>query len=220
MIPTMTVDMRAADNRGEVLRCQDLIASIYRPQYGVTFSADSFDLEAKIESWPHAYLFGTWRGDLVCTAGLYLRNTYVERFGDVAIAIIDDQLVRMSATGYSSSRLREVTKVVVAPEYRGRGLGRILVAAAHSKAFLQQDTPHPALSIGCARLSIYRRVFDAVLRSHRLKDFPSYPAHEKYRSPQDPMESRLIIPTLDVPREYYEHPLPGTYQAWREDVPA
>ena len=65
------------------------------PRSVVTFSADSFDLEAKIESWPHAYLFGTWRGDLVCTAGLYLRNTYVERFGDVAIAIIDDQFVRM-----------------------------------------------------------------------------------------------------------------------------
>ena len=61
----------------------------------------------------------------------------------------------------------------------------------------------------CAKLSIFRGLHDAVgIRSRTLKPFPRYAVHERYRSDDDPMESRLVIPELDVPAEHWERPLP------------
>jgi GNAT superfamily N-acetyltransferase len=214
----MNVNMRMAETRAEVLRCRNLIAEVYNRQYGVVFSSDSYDLEAKIEPWPHRYLIGTSRRDLVCTAGLYLHDTYVERFGGVSPGEIDAELDRLGAAGHSSQRLREITKVVVAPDYRGRGVARILLAAAHSRAFLQQDATEPYAVVSCAKLSIYRHIFEPVVTMHRLKAFPVYRVHEHYRSAEDPMESRIVAPSLDVPARYYEHALPGSYDLRSETL--
>jgi hypothetical protein len=68
----------------------------------------------------------------------------------------------------------------------------------------------------CAKLSIIDRIFHrAGLRTRRIKEFPFYKVHELYRSPEDPMESRLIIPTLDIPARWYGLALPGRYDIER-----
>jgi hypothetical protein len=39
-----------------VLLCRRLIAEVYNRDYEVVFSEDHYDLEAKIEPWPHRFL--------------------------------------------------------------------------------------------------------------------------------------------------------------------
>ncbi len=208
----MRVTVRVATGHADVLRCQALIAETYNREYEVVFSDDRYDLDAKIEPWPHRYLMVLSAGELVATAGLYVRDTYVGRFGGVGPAEIAAILEEAGAVDHEPTRLREVTKLVVRPDHRGRRLGRFLVGVAHARAFCQIDAEVPHLLVFCARRSIAEGVHEgAGLRTRTIKPFPLYRVHELYRSEEDPMDSRLIIPARDIPARWYDLDLPGEY---------
>jgi hypothetical protein len=66
------------------------------------------------------------------------------------------------------------------------------------------------LVVFCAKRSIAHKVHQAVgLCPRRVKPFPHYKVHELYRSADDPMDSYLIIPHLDVPARWYDLALPS-----------
>jgi hypothetical protein len=206
--------VQVARTRGEILRCQYLIAETYNREYDVVFSDDRYDLEAKIEPWPHCYLMVLDGDRLAGTCGLYLRDTYVERYGKVS----DDEIQAMiDAAGagdrYHASRKRELTKLVVAQSHAGRGLGRFVLGAAHSRAFLEQGGPEPHVLVICARRSIWENIYEPNgLRTRVIKPFPFYRVHERYRSESDPMDSRLILPDMDIPHRWYELAVPGEHE--------
>jgi GNAT superfamily N-acetyltransferase len=207
---------RLAVSRGDVLRCRRVAAEVYNRDYEVVFSEDHYDLEAKIEPWPHRFLMA-WHGDeLVAACGLYMRDTYVEKFGQVS----DDEVAALveagGATGaYDVARKREQTKLSVLHRWRGHGIAQWLLAAAHSRHFTEVDQDR-ALMVFCSKRSIVRNLYDrAGVRTRLIKAFPFYKVHELYRSPDDPMESRLIIPELDIPEHWYDLALPGEYDVAR-----
>ena len=207
----MKLRVQVASTPAEVLRCQYLIAEVYNKEYEVVFSTDRYDLEAKIEPWPHRYFMVLDGAELAATLGLYQRQTYVERFGGVAREDIERELEAAGVKGgYDSSNLREVTKIVVSPAYRGRGLARLMVGCAHSRSFLSDGGDEQPLVVFCAKRSIAEKVHQAAgLRPRRVKPFPYYKVHELYRSADDPMDSYLIIPHLDVPARWYDLALPS-----------
>jgi len=208
------VDVRIARSREEVARCQYAIAEVYNRQYGVVFSEDHHDLEAKIEPWPHRYLMVLHDGDLAATLGLYLRNTYVERFGQVQRAEFERTLGgEYMSEDYDVGRLREVTKLVVKPEYRGQNLSRFTLGCGHSRAFCQTEADAPHLITSCATRSIVAHIYEpSGLRYRYVKPFPMYKVHEFYRSPEDPMDSYLLVPEADIPPRWYGLELPGEYE--------
>jgi len=201
---------QVATTSADVLRCQYLIADIYNREYDVMFSSDRYDLDAKIEPWPHRYLMLLEGDVLAATLGLYLHDTYVERFGAVVREDFERLLCDAAGAGhYDPTNLREVTKIVVAPPYRGRGLARFMVGCAHSHDFLQAGDERAPLVVFCAKRSIAQRVHQAVgLRPRLLKPFPDYKVHELYRSESDPMDSYLIVPHLDIPTHWLTLKLP------------
>jgi hypothetical protein len=98
-----------------------MIASVYNEQYGVVFSEDVYDLDNKIEPWPHRYLIGSLDGDVVAVCGMYMRSTYVERYGLVTGEDIVAALREAGVDGrYDPSNRREITKLVVARRFRNR----------------------------------------------------------------------------------------------------
>ncbi len=210
----MKVRVSLARSRADIVRCQYLIAEVYNREYEVVFSDDRYDLDAKIEPWPHRYLMGHVDGELAGTFGLYLRETYVERFGGVT----DDDVKPMVEAAGASSRFvlegkRELTKLVVRPPFRGTGLGRFLVAAAHAHTFSQMETEQGRLLVICAKRTIWENLWTRMgIRTRVIKPFPLYRVHELYRSEDDPMDSRLIIPDLDIPERWYRLGIPGDYE--------
>ena len=212
----MRVQLALAKSRREVLACQYLIAEIYNKDYEVVFSDDSYDLDAKIEPWPHRYLMGSVDGEVVVTAGLYLHSTYVERFGAVSDELIARRIAEAGAAGrFSPARKREITKISVRRDQRRRGLGRFILASAHARDFLQVDADpdEPHVLVSCAKRSIWDGLWHrAGIRTRPLAPFPDYKVHELYRSPDDPMDSRLVVPEVDVPERWYERRIPGEYE--------
>jgi len=211
----MRMEVRPATTREDVARCRNAIAEVYNRQYEVVFSEDHHDLEAKIEPWPHRYLMVLDQGNLAATLGLYVRNTYVERFGQVTREEFEAVLGPPSTSErYDVDRLRELTKLVVQPEYRGLALSRFALACGHARAFCQIDAPAPHLITFCAKQSIVGHVYrSAGLHCRRVKPFPVYKVHELYRSPEDPMDSYLVVPEVDIPSRWYDLELPGEYDA-------
>ena len=213
------LQVEIARTRAQVLRAQHLIAGVYNRDYEVVFSDDRYDLDAKVEPWPHAYVLGMHDGEPVCCAGLYLRHTYVERFGRVTDEEVD-ALIRVAggAPRFRGARKREITKISVRPDCRGRGYGRFILGCAFSRDFVQVDAPadEPHVVVCCAKQSIWEHLYHAAgVRTRRIKEFPIYKVHELYRSPEDPMDSRVIIPEIDVPACLYERSLPGEFEVVR-----
>lgn len=212
----MKVLIRRAESRGDVMRCRQLIAEVYNRDYEVVFSEDHYDLEAKIEPWPHRFLMVLHGRELIAACGLYLHDTYVERFGSVGES---DLAAMLSGAGvadrFDPAKRREFTKMSVRHTWRGRGLAPWITGAGHSRHFTEVDVDR-AVMVFCAKLSIIDHIFHrAGLRTRSIKDFPIYKVHELYRSPSDPMESRLIIPALDVPARWYDLAIPGEYEVER-----
>jgi GNAT superfamily N-acetyltransferase len=208
--------LRRAESRADVLRCRQLIAEVYNRDYEVVFSEDHYDLAAKIEPWPHRFLMALHGGELIAACGLYTHNTYVERFGQIS----DEDLWRMvreaDVTACDVRQRREFTKMSVRHEWRGRGIATWLTGAGHSKQFTEVDSDG-AVMVFCAKMSIINNIFHrAGLNTRRIKEFPFYKVHELYRSPDDPMESRLIIPAVDIPERWYLLNLPGEYEIERQ----
>ena len=148
---------------------------------------------------------------LAVTVGIYLRETYVERFGQVSYDEVA-AIVREAGAGdrYDPRVLREITKLVVARPYRGLGLSRYAICCAHSTGFMDHAGTPPPLVVYCAKHSITRNIYEASgFRTRTIKPFPLYKVHELYRSASDPMDSRLIIPALDIPERWYNLTLPA-----------
>lgn len=207
----MRVRVSVATRRAEVLRCQYFIAESYNQHYAIMFSEDVFDLEARIEPYPHRYIMATVEGELVAAMGLYIRETYVERYAGVTDEEIAAELERSGvADQHQGAVKRELTKLVVKDGWHGRGLARLLHDVGHARAFVEADAEGPVLVMVCARLSVYQSLFAprGVIGSRFLAPFPRYPIHSVYRSEADPMETRMTIPALDVPTELRELSLP------------
>jgi GNAT superfamily N-acetyltransferase len=209
----MKLRFQVARSREDVLRCQYLIAETYHREYGVVFSVDGYNLEGKIEPWPHHYLMALDGTTLAAAMGLYLRDTYVERFGRVTDAELDALIAAAGAAGqYRGASKREVTKLVVHRDYRGHGLSHFLLGTAHSNDFLCIDAEEPPVLVYCAKRSITANVYGKTgIRSRHVKPFPIYQIHARYASEADPMDSRLIIPDFDVPAHWRALRLPGDY---------
>lgn len=213
----MKMHVRVAESAADVLRCQQLIASVYHDQYGVVFSRDRYDLEAKIEPWPHRYLMALVGDALAVTVGQYARDTYVERFGGIGSDEIEAAIARADGgNGFAGAPRREFTKLVVAPPWRSLGLSPAMIAVAHARAFLDAGSPRPPVLLTCMKRTIHDRIVERLgIRSRHLKPFPAYRIHEQYRSADDPMDSYLTLPDLDVPARFRELVLPGDYDLVR-----
>jgi hypothetical protein len=208
----LRIRLGIAQTSGDVLRCRQLVGDVYHRRYGVVFSSDTYDLDRKIEPWPHRFLMGFVGNELAAVCGLYVRNTYVERFGLVADAEIAASLREAGAGGaYDPAARRELTKLVVSPRLRNSGLGPLFIAIAHARAFVELDAPAPPLVTFCIVRSMRRLVERHGVRPRAMKPFPYYKVHELYRSERNPMDSYLVIPHLDVPSRFRELAVPGEH---------
>ncbi|MCB9670088.1 MAG: hypothetical protein H6734_11495 [Alphaproteobacteria bacterium] len=206
-----TLTLRLATSTGDRMRAEYLISDVYNQHYDIVFSRDLVDLDARIEPYPDDYLLAYRSGQLVAVAGLYVHHTYVQQFGGVTREDIERELEKAGQLGaYDPDVAVEITKLTVRPEYTGERIGMHIFQAAHSASFLTREDRRPVLLV-CAN----QRVFDhlhtpAGITTRFLREFPDYAVHDQYRSPDNPMSSRLIIPELDIPREWWENPLPRT----------
>ncbi len=206
----MKLCVQIAWSRAEVASCRDLIADVYRTEYGVTFSEDGHDLDAKIEPWPHRFAMGLVDGELVATMGLYVRDTYVERFGACGDAEIQ-ALIDAAGAGerFLAAHKRELAKMTVRREWRRRGINHFFAPATLSHDFVQLDGDHPSVIVCCGKRSIWENIWHrAGCTTRIIKPFPAYKAHELYRSDGDPMDSRLMIPGIDIPVRWSNLTLP------------
>jgi len=210
---TTCLEIRLARRSAEMVACQYLIKETYGRHYNIVFSKTHIDLNLKIEPYPHHYAMGLVDGELVACAGMYTKNTYVERYGDVGDADIARTLTEAGMPERISWPRREYTKLVVRDGWGGRGIGRFFFAATHSKDFICPGEDKPPLLLACAKLSVFRNLYDASnLRARVIKPFPHYKVHELYRSEDDPMESRLLLPDVDIDPQWYNLSLPGTFE--------
>ncbi len=208
----MRIRLEIAASSGEVLRCRQLVGDVYHRRYGVVFSSDTYDLDRKIEPWPHRFLMGFVGNELSAVCGLYARNTYVERFGRVSHDEVAAALRQAGAdAAYDPSARRELTKLVVAPRLRNSGLGPLFIAISHARAFVELDAAGPTLLTFCIVQSMRRLVERHGIRPRLLKPFPHYKVHELYRSERNPMDSYLVIPDLDVPTHFRDLRIPGEH---------
>jgi hypothetical protein len=199
-----------AERSSDVLRCRQLVGEVYHRRYGVVFSRDTYDLDAKIEPWPHRFLMGLDGKELAAVCGLYVRNTYVERFGLVTHDEVGARLREVGVEGdYDPAERRELTKLVLAPRLLNTGLGPLLIAIAHARSFVELEAGRPPLVTFCVVRSMRRLVERHGIRPRHLKPFPLYKVHELYRSERNPMDSYLVIPHLDVPPRFRELRIPG-----------
>jgi len=178
----------------------------------VVFSEDHYDLDAKIEPWPHRFLMGLVDGTPVSVVGMYDRNTYVERFGLVSDEEIAAALRAAGLEGrYDPHARREVTKLVVAPGFRNLRVTPLITGAAYSRAFACAGSEETPIVTFCAVRTVIRMVQRLGLRTRYLKPFPIYKIHEKYRSESNPMDSHFLLPDLDVPPFLRDLAIPGEY---------
>jgi hypothetical protein len=206
------IRLEIADSSAGVIRCRQLVGEVYNRRYGVVFSADTYDLDRKIEPWPHKFLMGFIGSELAAVCGLYVRNTYVERFG---LVTHDDVAAALRAAGadgaYEPAARRELTKLVVAPRLRNSGLGPLFVAISHARAFAELEAARPPLVTFCIVRSMKRLVERHGVHPRHLKPFPHYKVHELYRSERNPMDSYVVIPHLDVPPHFRDLRIPGEH---------
>lgn len=208
---SLRVEIREAETELELDACRALVADTYERWYGVRFADRRADPNGRLEPFPDRFAMGLVGGQLVASAGLYVRQTYVERFGRVSD---DDIAAAMARAGVEPDVARpriEYTKLVVRYGWEGHGIGRHLLAATHCRAFLGADENGvPPLVLACGKRSVFSRFYDAMgIRTRPIKPFPKYRNHERYRSDDDPMDSRLIIPEIDVHARWYRQAMPG-----------
>lgn len=208
----MRVRISVAERQADILRCQYFIAELYNKHFEIMFSEDMHDLGARIEPYPHRYLMAVGpEQELVGVIGLYVRETYVERYGEITAEDIDTLLAEAGQQEqYRDASVRELTKLVVRPDLYKLGLARALHEIAHCPDFLRWRADGPVLLTFCAKVSLIRSMLVPVGRisSRFLAPFPRYPIHDEYSSNDDPMESHLVIPELDVPQDLLQLHLP------------
>lgn len=195
--------VRLASRPDEIERCRALARETYQRDYGVLLTDDPPDPNGFRERFPDRFVMGLIDAELVACAGLYVGRTYVEQFGRVTEHDLTEALRPVGRTDAIARPRVEYTKVVVRRDHSGRGLGRRFIGMSHAREFLAADGEVPLLLV-CARVSTFA-LWNAVgIHTRPLRPFPWYRNHERYRSVADPMESRLVIPELDIDRRWYE----------------
>ncbi|MCA9300778.1 MAG: hypothetical protein KDA28_17030 [Phycisphaerales bacterium] len=185
------------------------------------FSEDVYDLDARIEPYPHRYIMGKVDGEIVVAMGLYTHDTYTERFGEVTDDEIRDVLEGAGVGDQYVGFVRhELTKLVVKSGWEGYGLARRLHEAAHADRFMVGDETRPVVITMCALVSFMEHMLapKGKIKGRFLAPFPRYPVHSAYRSDQDPMETRMTIPSLDVPEALRTLELPIEVELIRRTV--
>ncbi|MEZ4322308.1 MAG: hypothetical protein R3F61_32845 [Myxococcota bacterium] len=207
--PSLRMSVGLAESPTDVAACEELVAETYLREYGVLMTPDRTDPDGLVERMPDRFVMGRVDGELVSCAGLYVGRTYVEEFGGVTREDID-RVLNDAGVWEDRPRVRvEYTKVVVRQEFGRRGIGRHFIGATHSADFLRVDGQPPVLLV-CAKLSILRLWRAVGIRTRKLRDFPAYRNHARYRRSGDPMESHLIIPEQDIHPRWYDLSLPAT----------
>lgn len=207
----MKLRISVAQRQAEVLRCQYFIAEIYNRRYQIMFSEEIHDLESRIEPYPQRYLMGTVNGEIVATLALYTQNTYVERYGGITPEEIRAQLEEAGVSEqYATYSTRELTKLVVADGWNHHGLAHRIHDASYAEAFMESDAEAPVLIFCCGRRKLLSHMFAprGRVRSRIMAPFPRYAIHSRYRKEDDPMESHLTIPAVDVPDDLRRQVLP------------
>jgi hypothetical protein len=193
----ITVVVERADRPSDVDASRQLIRDTYRDRYGVSFTGGRPDPVQRVEPWPDRYVLARVGDEVVAAAGVYEQQTYVERFGGVT----RDDIGRaaLAAGAVPTRPVVEYTKLVVRPEWSGFGLGATFLAVTHSRGFLAPEGGPTPLVLACGKLSVFASLYErARIRTRTLAPFPVYPSHERYRSAVDPMESRVVVPELDL----------------------
>lgn len=192
------MEVARAETPADVSACRRLVGQVYGERYGVTFTEGGADPWAKREPWPTRFAFGRIGGEIVTVSGLYEEGTYAEAFGGVS----RDHLERVAAAAgvdFEGRRVVEYTKLVVAPGWENLGLGAMFLALTHSRGFLCPNGGPTPFVLACGKLSVFRSVYRrARVATRTLCPFPQYPSHERYRSADDPMESRVVVPERDL----------------------
>ena len=209
----VSFDLRIAEKRGDIIRCQYFIAEIYNKRYNIFFSNEKYDLNAKVEPYPDYYIMACVDSKIVGCVGMYLKNTYIKKYGNVSNEDIDKIIKEANLSEfYSSEYVREVTKLVIDPKFSKTGLGALLIQAAYSKFFLNQGDQTAAYAVVfCGTLSSVKLHEPAQVSTRRIREFPFYSVHDKYRSSKDPMESHIVFPKQDIPKEVRDIAIPGTF---------
>jgi hypothetical protein len=205
MRPDLDLHIKIARTPAEVRSCKALIAENWKRNYDVDFSEDDFNLERKVEKFADRFLMGTVDGEIVITGGLYIHQNYVERFGRVTKDEIASGLEKLGVAGrLEPSDAREYTKLAVRAGWEGKGIGRVFHCAIFNRHFVNQDSEREHFLLLCAKESIFANLyFPQNLRPHYIKPFPHYGIHDMYRGAGEAIQSRLLVPSLDVPKFWY-----------------
>ena len=214
------LDLRIAHSIKDRVHCKYLIASIYNAKYGIFFSKEMANPNARVEPWPHEFLMAFIDGQLAACAGIYIRSTYVDRFGNVAPQEFQSVLdAALCSDQYTIENKCELTKLVVHPAYQRLGIDVFFGGAIHSKDFVNlkragdlDNFSGDRIIVNCARRKMYDYFYGPLgIHTRKVKDFPRYAAHQKYSSADDPMETHMIIPHLDIPPKWLNLAIPGNY---------
>jgi len=204
------ITVKISQSWGEQLRCKYNSAEVYHKYYKIFFTDGACHLNQKIEPYPHRFLMACGNDNkLLGSIGLYTHDCYVTRFGNVTTQEIQDILTKADvADYYDPTKVREITKVAINDEKKG--IAKMLLSFAHSTQFFNpEESTTPYLLLICGTKKIFKNFWDALgINTRFIKTFPYYKVHEYYRSPENPMESRLIIPKLDIPEHISNHLLP------------
>jgi len=210
---TRSLEISLADKWSQQLACKYNTSEIYFKHYRGIFADDGFGIEAHMEPYPDRFLMGRIDNGLVGSVGLYLAECYVMNYGGVTHSDIQKLLEAASvADRYKDAPIREITKLAVREE--GKGFGKLLLRYAHSRYFLRADAPEKSvLLVICATKGIFENFWDRLgIRTRFIKPFPDYALHSGYRKAANAMESRLIIPELDIPSEIRNLTLPASVE--------
>lgn len=208
-IPSFRLRVSLAETKEEIQECRQLIYDTYLREYDIEMTLQDSQPDGGVERMPDRLIMGQSEGRVVACAGLYIRDTYIERFGEVQPHEVDQRAVDAGIIEPEPRVHVEYTKVVVHQDLMGRGLGRLFIGASHTREFLQIDGRPPILLV-CGKLSILGLWRAAGIRTRRIREFPIYRNHDRYRTPGDPMESHMIIPEIDIHPRWYDRDLPYT----------
>lgn len=206
---SIELDISIPTEPAHIEACNSLIAETYLREYGVVMTTDQTDPNGGIERLPDRLMMGRIGEEIVACSGLYVGNTYVDAYGRIE----PDEITNiLHQAGVNADRPRthiELTKAVVRKDYLKRGFGRLILGSSHASAFLDAGPDSPLLFL-CGKVSILRIWRALGIRTRRIREFPVFKNHARYRAPGDPVESHLVIPELDIHPRWYRLDVPST----------
>ena len=220
---SIDVELSISKTPGALIKCQYLVSEIYHRKYKIAFSSDEYDLSQGIEPYPDIYVLAKVNGYLVGCFGCYTSKSYSINFGNIEKDIIQSILSAYQLEDeYSLDLIREPTKLVCQSGASSYGIPHLLFRSMYSKQmienYLTDESGTLPVLLSCGNRSAFRHFYDRQhIRTHFLGRFPEYKVHRHYASKHNPMESRLVIPSIDIPSDIYNMKIPGTYRIESQD---